>query len=82
MNQPRTEIYLPCSADDLRSWALNVGSTSPVGSTPADDYVEVQVEIDLHAGIELTFTVDDLPLHTVAIFGSPNEAELEAEVTG
>lgn len=79
MNQPRTEIYLPCSSDDVRRWAANVAEASPVGQMPFQDHVRCEVSAQLHAGVELTFSIDGYPLHTLAVFGSPNSEERAIE---
>lgn len=76
-NQPRTEVYLPCSSDEVRAWVDRIDVESPVGLLD-DDYVTTEWR-PLHAGAELTFLLDGHPLHTIAIFGSPNELELEIE---
>lgn len=78
MNQPRTEIYLPCSSDDVRRWAANVEVESPIGKV-GEDYVQFECTAQLHAGVEITFSLDGLPLHTLAVFGSPNDAERAVE---
>lgn len=81
MNQPRTEVYLPVAADELRTWAVNMQAENPIGMSELG-IVDLELTDTLHAGVELTFKADGVPMHTLAIFGSPNEAELEAEVTG
>jgi hypothetical protein len=78
MNQPRTEIYLPCSSDDVRRWAANVEVESPIGKV-GEDYVQFECTAQLHAGVEITFSLDGLPLHTLAVFGSPNSEERAIE---
>ena len=78
MNQPRTEIYLPCSSDDVRRWAANVEVESPVG-TVGDGYVQWEVTREIHSGVELSFSLDGLLLHTLVVFGEPNEQEIAIE---
>lgn len=79
-NHPRTEVYLPCTSDEVRSWVDRVDVESPVSWAQGDDdsYVTTTWR-PLHAGAELTFLYAGMPLHTIAIFGSPNEHELEIE---
>lgn len=72
-------IDLPCSSDDIRGWALNLSAANPIGSTPIEESVRVDISDNLHCGVELTFTVDDRPVYVLTVFGLPNAAEAELE---
>lgn len=80
MNQQRTEVYLPCSSDDIRRWVSNIDVENPIGRTVADGVVRLEQTADLHAGVELTFQLDGLPLFSLALFGEANDLEREMEM--
>lgn len=79
MNQPRTEIYLPCTSDDIRKWVERMAVENPIGQV-GDGYVSLDQTRDLHGGVELTFALDDLPLFSLAVFGEANDSEREMEM--